>query len=164
MRWVLRLLGLATLFALPCFWLSRPWQHALGAIATTVLSWFHIDVEMSDVQVMAPFDLGIYLAMCLAGTRAPAVARRRAIEGGAPLMVALEIVTVVAAVAVFYALHGAQDPNSQSVRVVQYVLEFVPWASAVTVWLVMLGAWELPAGLLAPPAGARDPGRPAALR
>ena len=158
MKWALRFLGLATLFALPCFWLSRPWQHALGAAASTVLAWFHVDVEMSEVQVMAPFDLGIYLAMCLAGTRAPALAKRRAIEWGAPLIVGLEVLTVVAAVAIFHALHGAEDPNSESVRVVQYVLEFVPWASAVTVWLVMLGAWELPA------LAAADPGRPTASR
>lgn len=164
MKWVLRFLGCATLFALPCFWLSRPWQHVLGVIASTVLSWFRIDVEMTEVQVMAPFDLGIYLAMCLAGTRAPALARRRAIEWGAPLIVALEIATVVAAVAIFHALDGAETPNGDSIRVVQYVLEFVPWASAVTVWLVMLGAWELPAGVLAPPGVARDPGRPAASR
>ena len=163
MKWTLRFLGLATLFALPCFWLSRPWQHALGTIASAVLSWFHIDVEMSEVQVMAPFDLGIYLAMCLAGTRAPALARRRAIEWGAPVIVLLEIATIVAAVAIFHGLHGAQDSNGEGTRVVAYVLEFVPWASAVTVWLVMLGAWELPAGALAP-AAARDPGRPTTSR
>ena len=158
MKWALRFLGFATLFALPCFWLSRPWQHALGAVAGTVLSWFRIDVEMSEVQVMAPFDLGIYLAMCFAGTRAPALAKRRAIEWGAPLIVVLEVLTIVAAVAIYYGLHGAAELNADRFRVVQYVLEFVPWASAVTVWLVMLGAWELPAGTFAPAPAARGGG------
>jgi len=163
-KWVLRFLGLATLFAVPCFFLSRPWQHAIGVAASAVLSRFGIDIEMSELQIMAPFDLGIYLAMCLASRRAPAFARRRAIEWGSPLIVALEILTVVIAVAIFFGIHGTHDPTSASFRAMQYVIEFVPWASATTVWLLMLGAWELPLAAVAAPASEPSTPRAAAPR
>ena len=159
MKWTLRFILFATLFALPCFWLSAPWQRVIGIAASAVLHPFGIDVEMSQLQIMAPFDLGIYLAMCLAGTRAPAIVRRRALEWGLPLLVALEVLTVVVAIAVYFALHGSQDPSSATFRTMEYVLEFVPWASAVTVWLLMLGAWELPLAALVPPESARGAGR-----
>lgn len=142
MNWLLRFLGWATLFAIPSFALSGPWQHALGAIAEHVVGWVGIRIEVTEVQVMAPFDLGIFLAMCLASRRAPPAARRRALERGGLLMVALEVVTVVASVLVYYALGGQRD--SRALRLTEYVIEFVPWASATTVWLAMLGAWELP--------------------
>lgn len=149
MKWALRFLGLATLFAIPCYFLTGPWQRVLGSLAASILSRFGIQIEMSEVQIMAPFDLGIYLAMCLASRRAPAIARRRAIEWGSILMVLLEIATIVVAVLIFFALQN-RDPTADSgLRLMQNVIEFVPWASATTVWLIMLGAWELPLGALA---------------
>jgi len=143
-KWTLRFLGFATLFAIPAFFVSGPWQRALGQIATAVLSRFGIDIEMSEIQMMAPFDISIYLAMCLASRRAPGIARRRAIEWGIVAMVLVEILTVVSAVLAFFALaHGGAGAAPGS-RLTQQVIEFVPWASAATVWLLMLGAWELP--------------------
>lgn len=151
MKWALRFLGLATLFAIPCFLVSGPWQRGLAAIAGAILSRFGVPIEMSDVEVMAPLDLGLYLAMCLASRRAPARARRRAIEWGAPIIVALEVLTLIAAVVAYMALHrGAGD--GAGARLMGTLLEFVPWASAITVWLALLGAWELPIGVVARPA------------
>ena len=37
------------------------------------------------------------------------------------------------------------------------LIEFVPWASAATVWLLMLGAWELPLGAIPAPADRTRP-------
>ncbi len=163
MRWTLRFLGFATLFAIPCYLVSGPWQRALGAIAASIVSRFGIQIEMQDLEIMAPFDLGIYLAMCLAGRRAPPLARRRALEWGAILMVLLEIVTVTGAVLLFFALQNRAHAPGAGVRLMQTVIEFVPWASATTVWLVMLGAWELPLGAAAaPPSGGRRSASPAA--
>ncbi len=143
MRWLLRFLGWATLFAIPSFLLSGAWQRALGAIAGHVAGWAGMRIEVAEVQIMAPFDLGIFLAMCLASRRAPARARRTALERGSLMVVALEVITVVASVLLYGALGGGR-PDSPALRVSEYVIEFVPWAGATTVWLVMLGAWELP--------------------
>lgn len=137
MKWTLRFLGFATLFAIPAFFLSGPWQRVLGQIATAVLSRFGIHIEMSEIQMMAPFDISIYLAMCLAS-------RRRAIEWGFIAMVLVEIFTVVAAVLAFFALQHGGGGTAPGPRLTQQVIEFVPWASAATVWLLLLGAWELP--------------------
>jgi hypothetical protein len=143
-KWTLRFLGFATLFSIPAFFLSGPWQKVLGRIASGVLSSFGIEVEMSEVEVMAPFDIGIYLAMCLASRRAPPLERRRAIEWGLIAMVLIEIATVVGAVLLFFALERRTGGEAAGTRLMQQVIEFVPWASAATVWLLLLGAWELP--------------------
>lgn len=150
MKWALRFLGFATLFAIPCYFLSGPWQRVLGSIATSVVSRLGIEIEMSDLEIMAPFDLGIYLAMCLASRRAPALARRRAIEWGSVFIVLLELATIVAAILIYFALERRGPAPDSGTRLMQNVIEFVPWASATTVWLLMLGAWELPLGALAP--------------
>lgn len=144
MKWLLRFIGWATVFAVPSFLVSGPWQRALGAIAEHVVGWVGVHIEMTEVQIMAPFDLGIYLAMCLASRRAPPGVRRMALERGGLIMVGLEVVTVVASVLLYYAMGGGIHPNPRALRLTEYVIEFVPWASASTVWLAMLGAWELP--------------------
>ena len=94
---------------------------------------------------MAPFDLGIYCAMCLASRNAPPLAQRAALERGGLLVVALELFTLIAAVLLYRALPTSAG-ESGGLRVTEYVIEFVPWASAIVVWLIMLGAWELPLG------------------
>jgi hypothetical protein len=142
-KWLLRFIGWATLFALPCFLLSGPWQRVLGSLASNLVSLAGIQVEMQEVQVMAPFDLGIYLAMCLASRTAPAIERRRAMERGGLIVVGLELVTVVAALLVFYGM-GGKGGDSPGLRFAEHLIEFVPWASASAIWFVMLGRWELP--------------------
>ena len=147
MKWLLRFIGWATVFAVPCFLLSRPWQGALGALATRIVALFGIQIDMQEVQIMAPFDLGIYLAMCLASRNAPALARRRAIERGGLIVVLLELMTVVGAVLLFFAMGSRREGSSPGLRFAETLIEFVPWASATAVWLAWLGNWELPAAV-----------------
>jgi len=158
-KWLLRFAGITALLALPCFWLSAPWQRAIGAAATFLLSRFGMPIELQDLQLMAPFDLGIFLALVFASRRAPGIARRRALEWGVPAMVALEVLTVVSAVAIERGLEALPGTPESRFRAMQYVLEFVPWASATTLWLLLLGSWELP--FTAPPPEARPAARPA---
>ena len=161
MKWTLRFLAFATLLAIPCFLVSKPWQHLLGRIASGVVGGVGLSIEMQEVQLMAPFDLGIYVAMCLASRRAPPLVRRRALEWGIPLMVLLELLTIVLAILVYFALAKQPAGEGAAMRVAENLIEFVPWASATTVWLMMLGAWELPLarlGLVPPPGESR--GRP----
>ena len=82
--------------------------------------------------------------MCLASRRAPALARRRAIEWGLFIMAGIEIVTVVVAILIYFALSKLSSTPDSGMRPMEYLIEFVPWVSAVTVWLLLLGAWELP--------------------
>lgn len=162
MKWTLRFVAFATLLAIPCFFLSKPWQHVLGRIASGLLGAFGLSIEMQEVQLMAPFDLGIYVAMCLASRRAPPLARRRALEWGIPLMTLLELVTIVVAILVYFALAKQPAGERAALRAAENLIEFVPWASATTVWLTMLGAWELPLarlGLAAPDESRGGPSR-----
>jgi len=145
-KWLLRFIGWATLLAIPCFLLSDPWQRALAALAENIVNAFGAKIEMQEVQIMAPFDLGIYVAMCLASRNAPPLARRMALERGSLLVLALELLTVIAAVLLYFAFPAGSSRETGGLRLTEYVIEFIPWASATVVWLIMLGAWELPLG------------------
>jgi hypothetical protein len=92
---------------------------------------------------MAPFDLAIFAAMCLASRAAPWPMRRRALLIGLPALIALEVVTVAAGIGI--SLLGPQSgPRlDATLRVTGLVMETVPWVGAVAVWLFLLGAWEL---------------------
>lgn len=160
MKWALRFIGFATLLAIPCFFLTGPWQRALGAVAAGVVGVLGHPIDVSEVQIMAPFDIGVFVAMCLASRRAPALARRRALEWGIPIMIVLEVLTIVVAVLGYFAFHREGAANDAGGRLVSSLIEFVPWASATTVWLLLLGAWELPLAATSPPVDVAPPGRP----
>src|SRR5262249_12582073 len=100
-------------------------------------------VAIDEVQVMAPFDLAIFAAMCLASLSAPWPARRRALVIGVPALIGVEVLTVVAGVAVSVPWPENSPQLEASLRLTGYVIETVPWVSAALVWLLLLGAWEL---------------------
>jgi hypothetical protein len=112
---------------------------------------------------MAPADLAIFAAMCLASTSAPWPARRRALAIGLPALVGIEVATVVAGVGVSMMWPEKSPQLETSLRLTGYVIETIPWVSAAVVWLLLLGAWELritpePA-TSRPPSGARPKSR-----
>jgi len=78
-KWLLRFLLWATLFSIPCAFVSHAYQRGLARVAMVVLAAVGQGVEIDEVQVMAPFDLAILAAMCLASLGAPWAARRRAL-------------------------------------------------------------------------------------
>ena len=99
MKWLLRFLLWATLLSAPAVLVSGAWQRGLAQVARAALGLLGQDVLIEDVQVMAPCDLAIFTAMCLA-TTAPWRARRKALAIGLPALVGVEVATVVAGVVV----------------------------------------------------------------
>ena len=157
MKWLLRFLLWATLLSVPCLFVSHAYQHGLARIAMATLA--ATGVEVDDVQMMAPFDLAIFAAMCLASLAAPWAARRRALAIGLPALAAIEVLTVVLGIGVTMLWPENSPQLEASLRLTGYLIETVPWVSAALMWLLLLGAWELrmPLGR-----GARADGRPAA--
>ena len=166
MKWLLRFLLWATLLSAPALLVSGAWQRGLAQIARAALTVLGQDVLIEDVQVMAPLDLAIFVAMCLATTAAPWRERRRALAIGLPTLVGIEVAAVVAGVGVTLMWPENSPQLATSLRLTAYVIETVPWVSAAAVWLVLLGAWELritpgPARATSrPAAGARPKSRP----
>ncbi len=144
MKWLLRFILWATALAVPCWFVSHAYQKALARAAAIVFSAFGQGVDIQDVEVMAPFDLGIFAAMCLASLAAPWPERRRALYVGLPLLVALEVLTVVLGIVVYMVLPQQSKQLETSLRLTGYLIESIPWVSATGVWLLLLGAWELP--------------------
>jgi hypothetical protein len=144
MKWLGRFILWSTLLAIPCWLISHGYQRALARAASLVFAACGQTVAIDDIEVMAPFDLGIFAAMCLASLTAPWLARRRALLVGVPILVALEVLTVVLGIAVYMVWPQNSKQLEASLRLTGYLIESIPWVSATVVWLLLLGAWELP--------------------
>jgi hypothetical protein len=142
-KWLLRFLLWATLLSIPCALVTHAWQRGLARAAMVVLAAVGQGVEIEEVQVMAPFDLAIFAAMCLASLKAPWAARRRALLVGLPAIVAIEVLAVVAGIGVTLMWPENSPQLTASLRLMANLIETVPWVGAALVWLLLLGAWEI---------------------
>ena len=143
MKWLLRLAAWATVLAIPSWFVSHGYQQALARAAALLFAVAGQGVEITDIEVMAPFDLAIYAAMCLSSLSAPWPTRRRALLVGIPVLAAIEILTVVLGIAVYMIWPAQSHQLETGLRLTGYVIESIPWVSASVVWLLFLGAWEL---------------------
>ena len=160
MKLILRTLLWATLLAFPCLWLTGPWQAALARMSELLLAFFRQSVSIDEVQVMAPFDIGLFVALCLATPGTQRGARRRALLLGIPIMIVAEIVVVALGIVPALFTGGTSDPDSRPARLGAYIIESVPWVSALVVWTALLGARHIGPALAAASRTAR-PGRAA---
>src|SRR5207249_10242035 len=87
MRYLLLLALWATLAVVPSWLLAQPWQHAIAAVASRLASPAGAVIEIVDLQLYYPFDLGIYLALCLASTWVRWGRRWRAVAAGLPVLI-----------------------------------------------------------------------------
>ena len=139
MKLLLRVLGWATLLAFPCLWLSSPWQTLLARGSELLLALFRQSVSIDDVQVMAPFDVGLFVALCLATPVSRPGERRRAILLGLPAMIALEVVVVALGIVPGLTGGSGADAEAGAARLGAYIIESVPWVSALVVWVALMG-------------------------
>jgi hypothetical protein len=142
--WVLRFAGLATLLAPVCWLTSAFYQRWLAAAVNLVLALAGRPLDLGRVDVAAPFDLGLFVALCLASRRAPRQARVRALLVGLPFLVLVEVLGVAGSVAIM--LHFRDQPGAAEIafRAGFYLSDTIPWLGAGLAWLWLLGPWELP--------------------
>jgi hypothetical protein len=144
MMWLARLLGWATLLAIPCFLLTTPYQHALASLAMGLLASAGAPARI-EVDLHEPFSLGLYAALCLASRSSPLRHRLRAVTLGLPALAAWGLLAVLAfVVANRLATGHAGGDGGVASRFIETMLETVPWVSAPALWFVLLGKWELP--------------------
>jgi len=142
--WFLRFAGWASVLA-PLGWMaSRSWQGMLAASVNQVLTLFGHPTRLGRVDVGAPLDIGLFVALCLASRRAPARERLRALLVGVPGMVAIEIVFASLAIGMMVA-RGSRALDTDPVMRAGFLLtDTIPWVSGAVLWGVLLGGWELP--------------------
>ena len=151
MKLLARLFGWASVFALPCYLVMKPYQEALASFAMRILQTAGAPAQV-QVDLHEPFGLGLYAAMCLASHRCPLYKRIRAVFLGAPILGAFGLVAVLAFVVAnrLTTGHAGGDQGGGS-RFIASTLETVPWLSAPALWALFLGRWELPAATIGTP-------------
>ena len=147
MRWLLRFAALATLLAPLCWLALHPYERALAVAVSHALGLFGVQLKLGSVNVAAPFDLGLFAALCLAARRAPWRVRLRALAVGIPILMLVEIFGVASSIAIILRFRGQPDAEETALRAGFYLSDTIPWVSAGLVWLALLGSWELPASV-----------------
>jgi hypothetical protein len=145
MRWIARFAGWVSLFAVPCWAIMGPYQRALGGLTAAIVSVAGLNVEFTEVALVAPFDLAVYGALCLASANVSWRRRRRALLVGVPILIAGEVACAVLVICVFMMTYRVPEALQSSSRFTGHLLESIPWINASVLWLVLLGADELPA-------------------
>jgi hypothetical protein len=137
--WFGRFIGWAALLAVPCWLLSGPWQRGLAALVNPVLAALGNPGHFAAMDVGAPFDIGMFAALCLASRRSPRRVRRRALAIGIPSMVAIEVAVMSVALGII----GTRGNTDPLMRAGFYLTNTIPWVSGPALWVAWLGGWEL---------------------
>ncbi|HTK30707.1 MAG TPA: hypothetical protein VL332_01995 [Candidatus Saccharimonadaceae bacterium] len=122
----------------------------MARIAEAILRAFGQGVEIDDIEVAAPLDIGMFLAMCLASQSTSWRERRRAIAIGVCALVIVEILTVVLSIALTLAATSAATLGGRDVSAVGEIMATIPWVAAVLAWLPLLGGRELRVSVRSP--------------
>jgi hypothetical protein len=146
MRLLLRILGWATLLVVPCWLVSPHYQKVLARAATVTMAAVGIPWSLRTVEIFAPCDLGIFMAMVLASTSAPRRARALALLKGIPVLFVLEVITAVLVCIQITLKQPPQTAAKDQIRTfLKYLIDSALLWSPLLVWLTLLGRWELPA-------------------
>lgn len=144
MRWLVRFLAWATVFAVPSWLIGDAYHHGLAKATLWMLRIPSDRLAFQPPDIPASHILGVYAALCLASTRAPLARRLVALAIGLVGMVAVEL--LAGALAVRWSLDagagGAVSPPAM--RLQSYLTSLPAWIGAPVLWLLLLGGWELP--------------------
>ena len=145
MRFLLLLALWATLAFVPSWLVAQPWQHAIAAVAARLASPAGAVIEIVDLQLYYPFDLGIYVALCLASTWVRWRRRWLAVAAGLPVLILLEIVSLaVAMAAMMRGAAGSAHAAEEAQRFAVGVIRVTGLVAAAGAWYYLLGRERLP--------------------
>jgi hypothetical protein len=143
MKWVLRFFAWATLFAGPSWLLGATYNRTLAEVTMGILGLPGPAAGQGEAGIPASHVLGVFAALCLASTRASLAKRLAALVIGLVCLVAIEVLTGLAAIAwtMQVGRHG-QVPDFE-MRVMNHLVSTPAWLGAPLLWLLLLGRWEL---------------------
>ncbi|NOT34213.1 MAG: hypothetical protein HOP12_08605 [Candidatus Eisenbacteria bacterium] len=142
MKFLLAFAGWATLVFAPAWWLSKPWQAAIGAVAVRVVTPPGASLRITSLELFYPMDLAVFVALCLASGWASWARRGRGLLVGVPIMVVAEIAALALALASMlgarHAIAGSAE-QAAAMRLTDSIIRVVGLAIAALVWFVVLG-------------------------
>ena len=137
----------STLLYIPSWFVSHPYQHAITAVAGRLLAPPGSEIEFVDVELFFPFDLGIYIALCLASIWDPPPRRLRAIAIGLPLLMLLELLSLVAGMKAIMTVmansRASAEAADQAYRFATSMIRVTGLIAASAVWFFLLGRERL---------------------
>ena len=164
--WAVRVLAWSLILAVPCWLLSPAYERGLGTVVKAVIDAFGHSLQIDKLEVFVPFEIGVFVSMCLASRRAPVGRRIRAIALGVPLLAALEVVVMVATTFVILSHQSGALAGDFYKELPRNLPKTIGWVNALALWMVILGGWEAPdparsaAGTGKGPGSARAVARP----
>ena len=139
MKFILRFTAWATLAFVGAWFIHGPWQHAIGAVGAKLAAPPGSEIEIVDIELFYPFDLGVFVALCLASSWDPFARRLRALAMGLPVLIVVEVLSLVIA---FKVMMAATDVD-QAVRFTNGIIRVSGLVAASAVWLYLLGRAQL---------------------
>lgn len=136
----------ATLLFVPSWKVAKPWQTAVGGAAASVVSSPGREIEVVDLELFYPFDIGVYAALCLASTWAPLRRRALAIAVGIPVLYLLEVATLALAFGAMMAgpgAHGGPDAAETAQRFAAGLIRVTGLVTAGGLWFLWFGRERL---------------------
>jgi len=144
MTWLSRVAVLATLLAGVCWWVMQPYERLLAVAVSHALALAGVHLRLGRVSIAAPFDLGLFAALCLATQRVSWGGRLRAIGIGIPLMMLVEVLSVASSIALMLCFRDHPGAATTARRAGFYLVDTVPWVSAGLMWLALMSPWPAP--------------------
>jgi hypothetical protein len=147
MRFLLLFVVWATLAFVPSWYAQHAYQGAITAMSGRLAAPRGSEIEFTDVEIFYPFDLGIFVGLCLASGWAAWRERLRAIGIGLPILIAVEVISLVVAIRVIYGAmaggHSADAAGEAAYRFATGIIRVNGLIAAAAVWLVLLGRQRL---------------------
>lgn len=137
----------ATLTFVPSWYVQHGYQSAITGVAGRLAAPRGSEIEFTDVEIFYPFDLGVFVALCLASGWATWRARLRGIGIGLPVMIGLELISLVVAIRVIYSAmvggHSSDASGEAAYRLATGIIRVTGLIAAAAVWLLLLGRQRL---------------------
>jgi len=140
MGFLLRFIAWATPAFLIAWSIHGSYERTIAAMGAGLAAPPGAQIELLDLELFYPFDLGVYVALCLASSWAAIARRVRAAAIGLPVLVAIEVAVVFVSIK---ALMAGGDSEAVS-RFVDGIFRVEGLVAAAVVWLVLLGREQLP--------------------
>jgi len=127
------------------WFVAAPWQRLIADLAGRAAVPAGSHVEWVDLQTFFPFDLSIFVALCLASTWVSWRARLRTLGVGLAALIVLEWLTLVVVIKVMLAGSGQPEAQADATqRLVAGVIRFTGLVAAGCAWLYLLGWQRVP--------------------
>jgi hypothetical protein len=147
MKFLLLVVAWATAVFIAIWPIAHPYQHALAAVAGKLAAPPGSSIEFEQLELFFPFDVGIYVALCLASVWAVWPRRFRALALGVPVLIALEVIALVWAMKVLMGVMSHPNASDaavdQAMRISNAVIRVSGLITASVLWFYVLGRERL---------------------